>query len=124
MCIVQNFESDVVGARRLRTQLRDSTVNVLRKGDLDGPLGAPLRVASQLLSPLLGITGGIGIGGAEAGAAGLGGVGDAQGTLARIVQPGAQAQPPKQQLLSYLDDEFRVVRDNNSFALYSRIVQD
>ena len=60
-------------------------------------------------------------GGVESGGGGGGGGGVAGEIIASLNQPGASFQPPKRQLISYLDDTWRVSRDESSYSVYSRV---
>ena len=51
----------------------------------------------------------------------VGGVGESRGrSLGSFRQPGVELQPAKTQLVTYLDDRWRIVRDDDSVSVYRR----
>jgi hypothetical protein len=52
----------------------------------------------------------------------VGGVGESRGrSLGSFRQPGVELQPAKTQLVTYLDDRWRIVRDDASVSVYRRL---
>ena len=112
--ITQRFEAAVQSGTRLSARLGESVVDVVRddaevsyadttRGDAATPLfRLPAQLAAAALVSAAGRT-------------------EAPGVVASVKQPGVELQPPKRQLVTYVDDTWRVTRDDASFSLYSRV---
>ena len=115
--ITQTFEAAVMSRSRLRTKLIDSVVDVVRGGEV-GEVGGGGGVGGGVLG------GAIQLAAAAAAALGVGGGGGSSDAAASVVasatQPGAGFQPPKTQIVTYVDDTWRFVRDDASVSVYAR----
>jgi hypothetical protein len=115
--ITQTFEAAVMSRSRLRTKLIDSVVDVVRGGEV-GEVGGGGGVGGGVLG------GAIQLAAAAAAALGVGGGGGSSAAAASVVasatQPGAGFQPPKTQIVTYVDDTWRFVRDDASVSVYAR----
>ena len=140
--ITQAFDAVIQSRSRVSVKLRSSNIDVVDSvGGAGGGGGGedPTTSSSSSSTPSLTMatsssgTGGIlgvpiqaavaAIGGVldAAGAGAGGGAGGLERVVASITQPGVDRQPPKLQVVTYLDENFRIVRDTTSFSVYVRV---